>query len=41
LGLDPIEQEVVVLYKGEKTKKPEEFWKVRFLYAITTLPTSF
>ncbi|XP_025408450.1 39S ribosomal protein L32, mitochondrial [Sipha flava] len=27
LGLDPIEQEVVVLYKGEKTKKPEEFWK--------------
>jgi len=30
LGLEPIEQEVVVLYKGEKTKKPvEELWKVR------------
>ncbi|XP_060841233.1 large ribosomal subunit protein bL32m [Rhopalosiphum padi] len=28
LGLKPIEQEVVVLYKGEKTKQPvEEFWK--------------
>uniref|UniRef100_A0A2S2P9B1 Large ribosomal subunit protein bL32m n=1 Tax=Schizaphis graminum TaxID=13262 RepID=A0A2S2P9B1_SCHGA len=28
LGLEPIEQEVVVLYKGEKTKQPlEEFWK--------------
>lgn len=30
LGLEPIEQEVVVLYQGEKTKQPEEFWKVRF-----------
>jgi len=29
LGLKPIEQEVVVLYKGERTKKPEEFWNVR------------
>lgn len=30
LGLEPIEQEVVVLYKGEKTKQPvEEFQKVR------------
>lgn len=28
LGLAPIEQEVVVLYKGEKIKQPEEFWKV-------------
>lgn len=28
LGLEPIEQEVVVLYKGERTKQPvEEFWK--------------
>lgn len=29
LGLDPIEQEVIVLYKGEKSKQPEEFWEVR------------
>lgn len=28
LGLAPIEQEVIVLYKGEKIKQPEEFWKV-------------
>lgn len=28
LGLEPIEQEVIVLYKGEKTKQPEEFWNV-------------
>lgn len=32
LGLKPIEQEVVVLYKGEKTKQPvEELWKVRLI----------
>lgn len=30
LGLEPIEQEIIVLYKGEKTKQPEEFWKVKF-----------
>lgn len=30
LALEPIEQEVVVLYKGERTKQPvEEYWKVR------------
>lgn len=29
LGLDPIEKEVIVLYKGEKSKQPEEFWEVR------------
>jgi len=36
LALEPIEQEVVVLYKGEKTKQPvEEHWKVRlFVYKI-------
>lgn len=28
LGLEPIEQEVVVLYTGEKTKQPEEFFQV-------------
>lgn len=28
LGLKPIEQEVIILYKGEKTKQPEEFWMV-------------
>lgn len=28
LGLEPVEQEVVVLYKGERTKQPEEFWNV-------------
>ncbi|XP_050540132.1 39S ribosomal protein L32, mitochondrial [Daktulosphaira vitifoliae] len=27
LGLEPIEQEVVVLYKGERAKQPEEFWQ--------------
>jgi len=27
LGLEPIEQDVIVLYQGEKTKQPEEFWK--------------
>lgn len=29
LGLEPIEQEVIVLYKGEKSHQPEEFWNVR------------
>jgi hypothetical protein len=28
LGLNPVEQEVVVLYEGEKEEKPAEFWKV-------------
>jgi large subunit ribosomal protein L32 len=28
LGLNPVEQEVVVLYEGEKTEQPAEFWKV-------------
>nr|AGM32493.1 39S ribosomal protein L32-like protein [Coptotermes formosanus] len=27
LGLNPVEQEVVVLYEGEKTEQPAEFWK--------------
>lgn len=30
LGIKPVEQEVVVLYKGEKSKQPEEFWKVKY-----------
>ncbi|CAD6215514.1 GSCOCG00000323001-RA-CDS [Cotesia congregata] len=27
LGLEPVEKDVVVLYEGEKDKKPAEFWK--------------
>jgi hypothetical protein len=26
--LNPVEQEVVVLYEGDKAEQPEEFWKV-------------
>lgn len=28
LGLSPVEQEVVVLYGGEKVEQPAEYWKV-------------
>ena len=28
LKLDPIDQEVIVLYKGEKEQESPEFWKV-------------
>jgi hypothetical protein len=28
LGLNPVEQDVVVLYEGEKAERPAEFWKV-------------
>lgn len=28
LGLSPVEQDVVVLYEGEKQNTSEEFWKV-------------
>jgi large subunit ribosomal protein L32 len=28
LGLSPVEQEVVVLYEGEKVEQPAEYWKV-------------
>lgn len=28
LGLSPIEQEVVVLYEGEKESRSSEFWEV-------------
>lgn len=27
LKLEPVEQEVVVMYEGEKDGKPDEFWK--------------
>lgn len=27
LKLEPVEQEVVVMYEGEKDSKPDEFWK--------------
>lgn len=27
LGLSPVDQEVIVLYDGEKGDQPEEFWK--------------
>ncbi|PNF34096.1 39S ribosomal protein L32, mitochondrial [Cryptotermes secundus] len=27
LGLNPVEQEVVVIYEGEKVEQPAEFWK--------------
>jgi len=28
LGLNPVEQEVVVLYESDKAEQPAEFWKV-------------
>lgn len=28
LGLDPVEQNVIVLYDGERDKKTDDFWKV-------------
>lgn len=28
LGISPVEQDVIVLYDGEKDEKTEEFWKV-------------
>lgn len=28
LQLDPVEQEVIVLYEGEKENQTKEFWKV-------------
>lgn len=28
LGLSPVEQDVIVLYDGEKDNKTTEFWKV-------------
>ena len=27
LKLDPVENEIVVLYDGEKNNKPDEFWQ--------------
>ena len=32
LKLDPIDQEVVVLYKGEKERESPEFWEVSVSY---------
>lgn len=27
LGLQPVEQEVIVLYEGERGEQPQEFWQ--------------
>jgi len=32
LGLSPVEENVIVLYEGEKESKPDEFWKVSNIY---------
>lgn len=32
LKLDPVDEEVVVLYKGEKESQPSGFWKVSTNY---------
>lgn len=34
LGLSPVEENVIVLYNGEKESKPDEFWKVLKIYAL-------
>lgn len=33
LGLNPVEENVIVLYSGEKESKADNFWKV---YALST-----
>ncbi|XP_075231442.1 mitochondrial ribosomal protein L32 [Lycorma delicatula] len=34
LGLEPVEKEVIVLYKGEKEEHPEEFWEGKRIVEI-------
>jgi large subunit ribosomal protein L32 len=38
LGLNPVEQEVVVLYEGEKVEQPTEFWKVSRFFSTPQNP---
>lgn len=35
LGLSPVEENVIVLYDGEKDLKTDEFWKVLKIYALS------
>lgn len=35
LGLSPVEENVIVLYDGEKESKTDDFWKVLKVYALT------
>lgn len=39
LQLDPVEQEVIVLYEGEKENQTKEFWKVShiIIFFITNI----
>lgn len=37
LGLSPVEENVIVLYDGEKDARKDEFWKVLKFYIICTL----
>nr|XP_018914969.1 PREDICTED: 39S ribosomal protein L32, mitochondrial [Bemisia tabaci] len=34
LGLEPVEQEVIVLYKGEKEQQPSEYWQGKRIVEI-------
>jgi len=34
LGLSPVEQNVIVLYDGEKESKTDDFWKVLIICFI-------
>lgn len=35
LGLSPVEENVVVLYDGEKDGKTEDFWKVSRMLCLS------
>lgn len=37
LKLDPINEEVIVLYKGEKDQESPEFWEVSDWYQVLIL----
>lgn len=34
LGLNPIEEEVIVLYDGEKSEEPSDYWKGKRIIEI-------
>lgn len=36
LGLSPVEENVIVLYSGEKESRTDDFWKVLKVYALST-----
>lgn len=35
LGLSPVEENVIVLYSGEKESRMDDFWKVLKVYALS------